>query len=136
MNRTILRAAAVLLLVVGVGAVACTAEGDGNTGAAGQQVKDVGADLKKSATDAWASLTTDSDRLVDRVQTRNDADAKKELLDRCRDAQERLKKANSGSTDRATKLCDRIRDADVNTPAVWNDIKNELKAIGGTISGS
>ena len=80
-------------------------------------------------------MRTDGERLVDRVQTGKDNDAKKQLLDNCRNAQERLAKQNSDRSDRVNKLCDRIRDTDVNAGDQWNSIKTELQQLNRELGG-
>lgn len=127
--RMLSRGLIALTMVGALVAAGCSSDTKVDTNKAEQQVKEASGDLRKSATEAWAGLSTDGDRLVDRVQTLNDADAKKELLNKCRAAQERLKKDNNQNADRTNTLCDRIRDADVNNATSWNDIKTELRSL-------
>ena len=74
-------------------------------------------------------MRTDGERLVDQVQTKNDEGAKKQLLDQCRDAEERLRKDNNTRVDQAKTLCDKIRDTDVKDANSWNDIRNQVKDL-------
>ena len=92
-------------------------------------VEERAGDAQEAARDGLAGLRTDVERLIDDVQARNAPEVKEQLLDRCRDALERLRRASSESADRVQKLCDRIRDADITNEAVWNDIKQEVEQI-------
>jgi hypothetical protein len=95
----------------------------------GQEARDAAGDLREAAGDAWASLRTDSERLVDEIQTRNDPKAKQDLLDRCRDSLEKLRRSNSDSAERVDRLCTRIRDTDVNAREAWNDVRRDINEI-------
>jgi hypothetical protein len=94
-----------------------------------QEAREAAGDLRKAAGDAWASLRTDSERIVDQIQTRNDPNAKQQLLDKCRDSLEKLRRANSNSAERVDQLCSRIRNTDVNAREAWNDVKREINEI-------
>ncbi len=94
-----------------------------------EQTEEVAEDAAAAAQDAWASLRTDAERLVDEIQTRNDPMAKERLLERCRDALEELRKAESDQADRAEQVCDRIRDTDVNDRDAWSDVKDRIEDI-------
>ncbi len=119
----------ILVMIAGVGFVACTAEDEASVDSGMATAERSASDLKADAKDAWASLRTDGERLVDRVQTRNDTDAKQQLLQSCRDALERLRKAEVDSAGRVDQLCTRIRDTDVNNSSAWTDIKSELQRL-------
>ncbi len=99
------------------------------------QVKQSADDVKQQLNDAWASIRTDGERLVDQVQTRNDPSAKKNLLDDCRNALERIRKADSGRADQVDKLCNDIRDTDVNAKDKWNDIKARMQQLTKEFTG-
>ncbi len=83
-------------------------------------------EAREAAENAIAELRTQGERLVDQIETRNAPEAKEELLNRCRDVLERLRKAASESAERVDSLCNRIRDADVENEGQWRDIKEEL----------
>lgn len=133
MRRPVFRPLLLLPLLFGlIAAAACTASEQQD---AKQQVQQTGKDIKQQSKDAWAGIRTDGERLADRVQTRNDADAKKELLSKCRDALERMRKADSAAADQVDKLCNQIRDADVNNSSAWNDIKARLNELNQQLGG-
>ena len=117
-----------LLLLGAVVGVACDSD-DTDTDAAQQQVREASQNIRQEAREAWAGLRADGDQLVDRVQTRNDPNAKQELLDKCRDAQERLKKEDASGAGQVESFCNKVRDTDVNNNSAWNDIKNQLKDL-------
>jgi vacuolar-type H+-ATPase subunit H len=101
--------------------------------AAQQQAQQSGVnvqDLRQQARAAWASVRVDSERLIDQIQTRNDPRAKQDLLDRCRNAQERLKTSNAdANAERVNELCDRIRATDVNNATAWDDIRTQFQRL-------
>lgn len=101
---------------------ACTEENQSS-------VKETANDARTDARQAWASLRTNGERLIDRIQTRNDPEAKQQLLESCRNALERLRKDNSQFADNVSDVCDRIRDTDVNRTDAWNDIKARLNEL-------
>jgi hypothetical protein len=120
-----------LVLAAAVAGVACTEEEVARTD---QQVREVGDEARQEAREAWAGIRTDGERLIDEIQTRNDPEAKQDLLNACRDALERLRKADAAIADRVQNLCDRIRDADVNTDEAWNDVKRRFQEINREFS--
>lgn len=86
-------------------------------------------DVQEAAREGMSGLRTDIERLIDDVQARNAPEVKQQLLDRCRDALERLRRASSDSADRVQGLCDRIQGADITNQSVWNEIKQEVEQI-------
>jgi hypothetical protein len=76
-----------------------------------------------------ADLRTDGERLINEIQTRNDPDAKDQLLDRCRDVEEQLRKSENASADRVNKFCDDIRDADPEDSGAWNTIRTRFDEL-------
>ena len=118
-------------LVLGMAIVSACSESE--TEDAKDTVQGASQDIQKQTKDAWAGLRTDSDRLVDQVQTRNDPEAKKKLLDNCRDSVEKMRKAKSTSADRVNQLCDQIRDADVNNADAWNNVKSRMTELNREI---
>ncbi len=103
-------------------AIACDTEDQKDTGRTGEQVE-------QAAREAWTELRTDGERLIDNIQTNDDPAAKQRLLDECRDAEERLRRAGSGQADRVNEFCDRIRDADVGDDRVWDDLRRQLRDL-------
>ena len=92
-------------------------------------IEQAGDEARNAARDGLASLRTDAERIADDVQARNAPEAKQQLLDRCRDALERARKANAENADRVERICDRIRDADIKNVSVWNEIKQEIEQV-------
>jgi len=85
--------------------------------------------VQEAARDGVATLRTDAERLVDDIQTRNAPEAKQQLLDRCRDALERLRKAGSNDADRVAGICDRTQNSEIENRPVWDEIKQEIEKI-------
>jgi len=109
--------------------LAACGDGDTDTEATGDTVEEAARDARQEAEDAFASLRTDGERLIDELQTRNAPEVKQQLLDRCRDALERLRQAGSDQTDRVDDLCNRIRETDPNDPALWRDVRQQLEQL-------
>ena len=130
-GRAVPRLVMALVLAGVVAGFACTDEEAARTD---QQVREATNGARQQARDAWASVRTDGERLVDQIQTRNDSEAKQDLLNECRDALERLRKNDAAIADRVEKLCDRIRDTDVNAGSTWNDVKQQLRDINRELS--
>ena len=99
------------------------------------QASPVAGQVSAAARSAWASLSTDGSRLIDQLQTGGSADNKAQLLSKCRDAEEKVKKENDSRAGDVTKLCDQIRDTDVNAKDSWGQVKtkfNDLNKQYGT----
>lgn len=92
-------------------------------------IEETAGDARQAAEEAFEELRTGGERLVDEIQTRNAPEAKEQLLDRCRDALERLRKADSDQAERVDDLCNRIRDADVSNSEAWNEIREEIEKL-------
>ncbi len=122
MTRRLLRLLSALLLVGAVVGVACEDENMGS----GQDTSDR---LQREARESWAGLRTDGERLLDDVQARNDPETKKRFLDRCRDTEERLRKAKDANADAVNEFCDKVRDADVNNTTAWDELKREWQEL-------
>ena len=132
MARTLSRLTLVVLpLILGMAIAAACSESEVDQ--AQDTAKSTSKDIQQQTKDAWASFRTDSDRLVDQVQTKNDPEAKKQLLDRCRNSVEQMRKANSTNADQVDKFCDQIRDADVNNKDAWNNVKSRLNELNKQI---
>jgi hypothetical protein len=129
MKRMWLPLLALVLLAVAAVAVGCSDDKTVDTDKAKAQATKAAEQVKQQTRDAWASVRTDGDRLADEVQTRKDPEAKKQLLDKCRDTVERMRKDDQPNADRVNKLCDRIRDADPNDSGTWNQIKDQIKEL-------
>ena len=122
------RALATITIALGTLFVAC-GDDDVDTEATQDTVEDAATDAREEAENAFASLRTEAERLLDEIQTRNAPEAKQELLDQCRDVLERLRKANSDQVDRVESLCDRIRDTDPANSSVWQEVKDEIARL-------
>jgi hypothetical protein len=115
------------LLGVAVIVGACTEEEAEDVG---RQVGEATEDAVAAAQDAWATLRTDADRLVDEIKTGDDSQAKEELLERCRNAVEKLRKAESDQAERLDEVCDRIRDMDPSdNDTSWDEIQNRIEEL-------
>lgn len=123
----LLRLVAVITLVTALGAC-----GDDDADDVAREAEEAAQEVGEAAQDAWASLRTDAERLVDEIQTRNDPEAKQQLLDRCRDTLEELRQAESPDADRVAAVCDRIQDADVNDRDAWSDVEREISELDPT----
>jgi hypothetical protein len=119
----------VLLLAGAVVAAACESDSGVNSGQAQDRARDTTGTVRDQARDAWASLRTDGERLIDNIQTRNDPEAKQQLLDRCRVAEERLRENDSRNADRVNEFCDNVRDTDLNNTDAWERIKAEFEQL-------
>ena len=121
-----------LVAVLLAGAVALTGCDDGSDVTADQaqdRINETSDEIESQASDAWAGLRTDGERLIDEVQTRNDPAVKDRLLDRCRDAEEQLRKDGSANADRVNELCDDIRDANPEDGEAWTTIKSRFDEL-------
>ena len=124
MKRTMLRLllALPLLLIGAVVAAGCT---EGDERAAEKTAKDA----QQEAKDAWAELRTEGERLVDRVQRSNDAEAKQELLTRCRNVLERLRNVNDPNAGRVENYCDSIEATNPKDSTNWDTIRQRLREL-------
>jgi len=130
MERLIPRLLAATLFAGAIVGVACSEDGTVDTERAAGQAQSAATQVRQEAQNTWASLRTDGNRLIDQVQTRNDPDAKKQLLDRCRDTQEQFRKNDdSANADRVGQFCDRVQDTDPNSQGAWNEIKSEFQKL-------
>ncbi|MDQ4130794.1 MAG: hypothetical protein M3133_07390 [Actinomycetota bacterium] len=120
---------AVLGIVLAFALVSGACGDDVDTEATRDTVAETAEDAREAAENAFAELRTQGERLVDEVRTTNAPEAKEQLLDRCRDALERLRRAESDRADQVDSLCNRIRDADVENDARWGEIKDELSRL-------
>lgn len=102
---------------------------DADTQATQDTVEDATRDAREEAENAFATLRTEGERLLDEFQTRNAPEAKQKLLEQCRDVLERLRKADSDQAGRVESLCDRIRDTDPANTSVWNEVREEITKL-------
>ena len=72
---------------------------------------------------------TDTERLIDDVEARNDSVAKQQLLDRCRAAAARQRRANDPTADAVHEFCDDARDAGVTNTAAWDRLEREWQQL-------
>lgn len=100
-----------------------------NAGKAADEAREATEDVQGAAQDAWATLETEAEGLVDRIQTGSDPLAKQQLLEKCRSRLESLRKAESDLAGKAEAICDRIRDTDVSDRRAWDEIKADINAF-------
>jgi hypothetical protein len=129
MNTVTARLFAALFLVSAIVMVACDGGNDVDTEQAQDRVNQTADDVRGRANDVWADLRTDGERLIDDVQTRNDPEVKDRLLDRCRDAEEKLRKDDNPNADRVNEFCDDIRDANPDDSSAWNAIRTRFEEL-------
>ena len=126
----VMRRTAVLVLVLAVATLLAGCGEDGvETQATRDTIAEASEDAREAAESAFAELRTGAERLVDELRTRNAPDVKEQLLGRCRDALERLRKADSDAAARVDRLCNRIRETDVSDSAAWSEIKAEIENL-------
>lgn len=119
---------ALLALALGMAVIGgCTQE---DQDAAESKVGEARAEVK----DAWASMRTDGEKMIDRVQTQNDPEVKQDLLDSCRNALEKMRQADSAAAGRVDGLCNQIRDADPQDSDAWNNIKAQWQRLNAEFS--
>lgn len=120
---------ALVLTIIALGMLFVACGDDADTQATQDTVADATRDARDEAENAFANLRTEAERLLDEFQTRNAPEAKQKLLEQCRDALERLRKADSDQTGRVESLCDRIRDTDPANASVWNEVRDEITKL-------
>ncbi len=89
-------------------------------------VESAAEDTADTGEDAWASLRTEFEELVDEAAT-GDSEAQEQLLEQCRETLEELRKADDPGAERVGQLCDNIRDADDET--AWDELRQEVEEI-------
>ena len=136
MRRILPRLLAAALLATTAVAVACSDDGTVDEDKARDTANKATETIKKETRDAWATMRSDGTRLVDQVQTRNDPEAQKQLLENCRKSVEEMRKNDAPNSDRVNKLCDQIRDTDVRNSSAWNQIKTEYNELNTRFGGS
>lgn len=123
------RRGAVVLIAIALGMLFVACGDDADTQATQDTVEEATRDAREEAENAFATLRTEAERLLDEFQTRNAPEAKQKLLDQCRDVLERLRRANSEQVDRVDSLCNRIRDTDPSNASVWQEVKDEIAKL-------
>ena len=123
------RRGALVLITVALGMVFVACGDDADTQATQDTVEDATTDAREEAENAFATLRTEAERLLDEFQTRNAPEAKQKLLEQCRDVLERLRKANSDQAGRVESLCNRIRDTDPSNASVWREVREEIAKL-------
>ncbi|MFP5316671.1 MAG: hypothetical protein ACLGI2_00040 [Acidimicrobiia bacterium] len=118
-----------MLAVAALFFVACGDDGETAGNGAEQRSEEAAGEARAAARDAWASVRTDAERLIDEIRTQDAPRLKEQLLDRCRDALERLREAGSDRSDEADRLCDRVRDTDVTSTDAWADIRRQIEQL-------
>jgi site-specific recombinase len=117
-----------IALTLGMLFVAC-GDNDVDTQATQDTVEDATRDVREEAENAFATLRTEAEKLMDEFQTRNAPQAKEKLLEQCREVLERLRKADADQTGRVDSLCNRIRETDPTNAAVWREVKDEIAKL-------
>lgn len=117
-----------IALALGMLFVAC-GDNDVDTQATQDTVEDATRDAREEAENAFATLRTEAEKLIDEFQTRNAPQAKEKLLEECREVLERLRKADSDQAGRVDSLCNRIRETDPTNAAVWREVREEIAKL-------
>ena len=121
---------ALIVIVIALGTLfAACGDNDVDTEATQDTVETATRDAREETENAFATLRTEAERLVDEFQTRNAPEAKQRLLDQCRDARERLRRANSDQVGRVDSLCNRIRDTDPSNASLWREVRDEISKL-------
>lgn len=123
------RRGGLVLIAIALGMLFVACGDDVDTEATQDTVEEATRDARNETENAFANLRTEAERLMDEFQTRNAPEAKQQLLDKCRDALERLRKANSDQAGRVDSLCNRIRDTEPSNAAVWREVKDEIAKL-------
>ena len=117
------------MITIALGTLFVACGDDADTQATEDTVAEATRDAREETENAFATLRTEGERLLDEFQTRNAPEAKQKLLDQCRDVLERLRKANSDQVDRVDSLCNRIRDTDPSNASVWREVRDEIAKL-------
>ena len=120
---------ALVLIIIALGMLFVACGDDADTQATQDTVEDATRDAREEAENAFATLRTEGERLLDEFQTRNAPEARQKLLEQCRDVLERLRRADSDQAGRVESLCDRIRDTDPSNSSVWNEVREEITKL-------
>ncbi len=120
---------AVVLITIALGTLFVACGDDADTQATQDTVAEATRDAREEAENAFATLRTEGERLLDEFQTRNAPQAKEMLLEQCRDVLERLRKANSDQAGRVDSLCNRIRETDPSNAAAWREVRDEIAKL-------
>lgn len=123
------RRGGMVLIAIALGVLFVACGDDADTQATQDTVQEATRDAREETENAFATLRTEGERLLDQFQTRNAPEAKQQLLDKCRDALERLRKANSDQAGRVDSLCNRIRDTEPSNASVWREVKDEIAKL-------
>ena len=118
-----------LVMAAAVALAGCGDDDDTAADSVGQETQEAAQDARAAAQDLWASVRTDAERLLDEIRTQDAPRFKEELLQRCRDALERLRQAQSDAVAQVEQLCTRIQETDVGNADAWSDIKREIDQL-------
>lgn len=86
-------------------------------------------DARAEADEALANLRTEAEEAVEEVRTGGAPEFKQELLDRCQDALEQLREADSEAAGSVEQVCERVEGTDVSNADVWSEIQQEIDNI-------
>lgn len=120
---------AVVGITIAFGALFGACGDDVDTQATDDTVAEATRDARGEAENAFASLRTEGERLMDEFQTRNAPQAKEKLLEQCRKALEDLRKAGSDRAGEVDRLCNRIRETDPSNASVWREVRDEIAKL-------
>lgn len=120
---------AVVAFTIGLGTLFVACGDDVDTQATEDTVAEATRDARDEAENAFASLRTEGERLMDEFQTRNAPQAKEKLLEQCRKALEELRKADSDRAGQVDSLCNRIRETDPSDASVWQEVRDEIAKL-------
>lgn len=122
------RALVAALAVLATLFVACGDDGV-DTEATPDTVEERAREARQEAENAFASWRTDAERLLDEIRTQGAPEVKQTMLDRCRDALENLRQADSPNADRVDELCNRIQATDVKDAAAWQQVRDAVAQL-------
>ena len=117
------------MITIALGTLFVACGDDADTEATQDTVAEATRNAREEAENAFASLRTEAEKLMDEFQTRNAPQAKEKLLEECRKVLERLRKANSDQAGRVDALCNRVRDPDPSNASVWREVRDEIAKL-------
>ena len=86
-------------------------------------------EAQAEAEQALADLRAEAQEAIDQMETPEAPEVKQELLDRCREAAEALREADSDTTGTVEDVCADIEGTDVSDMDVWDDIQQEIEDL-------
>lgn len=92
-------------------------------------VDEASEDAQAEAEEAVSNLRAEAEEAVDQLPTGEAPEVKQELLDRCQEALESLREADSEATPTVEDICNRIEGTDVSDMDVWSEIQQEINDV-------